>query len=175
MKKAELLKTIESLFWEHAFSDLTMDHIAEKIGMKKASLYYHFPSKEAMFLAVLDTSFASYKAFLETILLKEDVAHMISELTFFPLHTKNLFAVVLQKGYCQMTEARESLEKKRREIQKMFENISGTRFGWSPQKTRLFVSLIESLSKQSCLENCEREDSTEMVSEIQKLFFEKHT
>ncbi|EKD29557.1 MAG: hypothetical protein ACD_78C00358G0001 [uncultured bacterium (gcode 4)] len=124
-----------------------------------------------MFLAVLDTSFASYKAFLETILQKEDVIYMISELTFFPLHTKNLFAVVLQKGYCQMTEARESLEKKRREIQKMFENICDERFGWSPQKTRLFFSLIESLSKQSCLENCEREDSAEMVWEIQKLFF----
>jgi len=175
MKRAELLRTIESLFWEHAFSDLTMDHIAEKIGMKKASLYYHFPSKEAMFLAVLDTSFASYKAFLETILQKEDVNHLIHELIFFPLANKNLFAVVLQKGYCQMTEARESLEKKRREIQKMFENVCNERFGWSPQKTRLFFSLIESLSKQSCLENCEREDSTEMIQEIQHLFFTTNT
>lgn len=175
MKKAELLKTIESLFWEHAFSDLTMDHIAEKIGMKKASLYYHFPSKEAMFLAVLETSFASYKAFLETVLQEKDVNHLIHELIFFPLANKNLFAVVLQKGYCQMTEARESLEKKRREIQKIFENICDKRFGWSPQKTRLFLSLIESLSKQSCLENCEREDSIEMIQEIQHLFFIKNT
>lgn len=113
MKKAELLKTIESLFWEHAFSDLTMDHIAEKIGMKKASLYYHFPSKEAMFLAVLDTSFASYKAFLETILQEKDVSRMVREIILFPLREKNLFAVVLQKGYCQMSEIRAFIEEKK--------------------------------------------------------------
>lgn len=53
MAKQELLRTIETLFWENAFSDLTMDKIAEKLGIKKPSLYYHFPSKEAMFLEVL--------------------------------------------------------------------------------------------------------------------------
>lgn len=65
MHKKDLLRTIEILFWENAFSDLSMDVIAQRIGIKKPSLYYHFPSKEAMFLLVLEESFHSYKRFLE--------------------------------------------------------------------------------------------------------------
>ena len=64
MKKPELLRTIETLFWENSFSDLSMDQIAAHLGMKKASLYYHFPSKEAMFVAVLEQSYEVYREFV---------------------------------------------------------------------------------------------------------------
>lgn len=97
MQKSELLRTIEILFWENAFSDLTMDRIAEKLGIKKPSLYYHFSSKEAMFLEVLGQSFASYESFLKESLQIEDIPLMIAKLILFPLESKNLFAIASQK------------------------------------------------------------------------------
>lgn len=38
---------------QYGFSKVTMDEIAEDIGMKKASLYYYFPTKEDIFRSVI--------------------------------------------------------------------------------------------------------------------------
>jgi len=97
MQKIELLRTIETLFWENSFSDLSMDMIAQKLGMKKPSLYYHFASKEAMFLEVLEHSFESYRTFLESTLRIGDNREKIAKLILFPLQTQNLFAIASQK------------------------------------------------------------------------------
>ena len=173
MQKSELLSTIESLFWENAFSDLSMDMIAAKLGMKKASLYYHFPSKESMFLAVLGQSFERYRAFLEKTLQIADIEEMISELILFPLREKNLFAIVSQKGYCQIDEIREFIQSKSRELEEWKEEVFHARWGWSKARADLFCSLVEGLSKRACLENCEGERKEEMIGEIRELFFGK--
>lgn len=55
-----MFDTIESLFFDTAFSDLSMDEIAKALDIKKASLYYHFPSKEQMFLETLAHSYEKY-------------------------------------------------------------------------------------------------------------------
>lgn len=171
MQKSELLRTIETLFWEHAFSDLTMDKIAEKIGIKKPSLYYHFPSKEAMFLEVLEGSFESYKTFLEDILQIQNVRDMTAKLILFPLQTQNLFAIASQKGYCQIDDIRHAIEAKYLELEAEKAQICRDRFGWNAARTKLFFALVESLSKRACLENCEGERKEEMIGEIRELFF----
>ncbi|MDP2396133.1 MAG: helix-turn-helix domain-containing protein [bacterium] len=66
--KTKLLEKIETLFWENSFADVTMDEIARELGMKKASVYYHFPSKEEMFIEVLEYSFNRYKLFIEALI-----------------------------------------------------------------------------------------------------------
>jgi AcrR family transcriptional regulator len=130
MQKSELLRTIEILFWENAFSDLTMDMIAQKLGIKKPSLYYHFPSKEAMFLEVLESSFESYKIFLKDTLQVGDKEEMITKLILFPLQTQNLFAIASQKGYCQLEDTRMTIESKYEELDKEKEQIFRERFNW---------------------------------------------
>ncbi|MFA6090590.1 MAG: helix-turn-helix domain-containing protein [Candidatus Gracilibacteria bacterium] len=171
MKKTELIRTIENLFWENSFSDLSMDMIAQKLGMKKPSLYYHFPSKEAMFLEVLEQSFEIYKVFLEGSLERENVEEMIAEMVLFPLQSKNLFAIASQKGYCQMDDIRKFIEERYRELEKEKLEICQYRFGWNTARTKLFFALIESLSKKACLENCEGERKEEIIGEIRELFF----
>lgn len=171
MQKQELLRTIETLFWENAFSDLTMDKIAEKLGIKKPSLYYHFPSKEAMFLEVLWQSFGSYESFLKESLQIEDIPLMIAKLILFPLESKNLFAIVSQKGYCQIEDIRKVIEAKFLELETEKTRICRERFGWNEPRTKLFFALIESLSKKACLENCEGERKEEVIGEIRRIFW----
>lgn len=172
MQKSELLRTIETLFWENAFSDLTMDKIAEKLGIKKPSLYYHFPSKEAMFLEVLEQSFEKYKIFLKDTLQIPDVQEMTEKLILFPLQTQNLFAIASQKGYCQRDDIRHTIEVRYQELEAETAQICRERFGWNTARTKLFFALIESLSKRACLENCEGEKKEEMIGEIERLFFQ---
>ena len=75
--KTEILEKIETLFWENSFVEVSMDEVAKKLDMKKASIYYHFPSKEKMFLEVMEFSFLKYKAYLEEILNNSEINEIL--------------------------------------------------------------------------------------------------
>ena len=48
-----ILRAAQGRFAAFGYSKVTMDEIAEDIGMAKASLYYYFPTKEAIFRSVI--------------------------------------------------------------------------------------------------------------------------
>ena len=50
----KLLDVAEEVFAEHGYYDTAVDEIVEKSGMSKGAVYFHFPSKERLFLAVMD-------------------------------------------------------------------------------------------------------------------------
>lgn len=52
----EILNTARRLFIVHGYHGLSMRTIAERIGVSKAALYYHFEDKQALFLAILRKS-----------------------------------------------------------------------------------------------------------------------
>jgi AcrR family transcriptional regulator len=52
-KEHLILDAAQNRFARFGFSKVTMDEIAEDVGMAKASLYYYYPSKEDVFRAVL--------------------------------------------------------------------------------------------------------------------------
>ena len=52
-KEELILQAARRRFATFSYSKVTMDEIAEDIGMAKASLYYYFPTKEAIFRSVV--------------------------------------------------------------------------------------------------------------------------
>ena len=52
-KEELILRAAQRRFAAYSYSKVTMDEIAEDIGMAKASLYYYFPTKEAIFRSVV--------------------------------------------------------------------------------------------------------------------------
>jgi AcrR family transcriptional regulator len=54
-------------FFGHGFRSVTMDDLAEELGISKKTLYAHFPSKIALLEAVLADKFAGLEAKLEEI------------------------------------------------------------------------------------------------------------
>lgn len=52
-KKELIFKIAKSIFAKYGYTRTTMDDIAKVMGMKKNSLYYYFPSKEAIFEEVI--------------------------------------------------------------------------------------------------------------------------
>lgn len=52
-KKTTILRQSAELFAQHGFSAVSMRDLAQKIGLTPAALYYHYPDKEALYLAVL--------------------------------------------------------------------------------------------------------------------------
>jgi AcrR family transcriptional regulator len=68
-KEKVILAAAARRFAYYGFSKVTMDEIAADMDMAKASLYYYFPTKENLFLAVLgkerDQFLAEMRAFID--------------------------------------------------------------------------------------------------------------
>ena len=55
------------VFAERGYEGTSMNDVAERGGMRKASLFYHFATKDALYEAVLDRLVASLQAALEAV------------------------------------------------------------------------------------------------------------
>ena len=170
--KTKILEKIESLFWENSFAEVSMDEIARELGMKKSSVYYHFPSKELMFIEVLEFSFNRYKYFLEEILSDTEIDKILIWIISYPLDSKNLFAVVSQKWYCKIWVIRELIYEKNIELFNLFFKYFEERYGFNKEKTILLQSILNDLSKKYCIFDCKENIETDKLTlEIKKIFF----
>ena len=66
-RKEEILDVATRLFAERGYEGTSMNDVAERVGMRKASLFYHFATKDALYEAVLDRLVASLQAALEAV------------------------------------------------------------------------------------------------------------
>jgi AcrR family transcriptional regulator len=58
-RRAQVLHEASRLFGSHGFSGTTTRDIAAAVGITEAALYRYYPSKEAMYAAILDERAAS--------------------------------------------------------------------------------------------------------------------
>jgi TetR/AcrR family transcriptional regulator len=72
--RALILESAERRFARYGYSKVTMDEIAAEAGLKKASLYYYFPTKEELYHAVLDQEFAKFQKDVELIVAGDNAA-----------------------------------------------------------------------------------------------------
>jgi AcrR family transcriptional regulator len=66
-RKEEILDVATHLFAEGGYDGTSMNDVAERVGMRKASLFYHFATKDALYEAVLDRLIASLGAALSAV------------------------------------------------------------------------------------------------------------
>ncbi|PYJ18376.1 MAG: hypothetical protein DME96_02550 [Verrucomicrobia bacterium] len=65
--RQRIVEAARAHFFSHGFRSVTMDDLAEELGVSKKTLYSHFPSKIALLEAVLADKFAGLEANLEEI------------------------------------------------------------------------------------------------------------
>lgn len=73
-KVATILEAARKRFAHYGISKTTMNEIAADIGMSKASLYYYFPDKENLFIAVVEQDFSEFHRTIEALLNKPNKA-----------------------------------------------------------------------------------------------------
>jgi AcrR family transcriptional regulator len=66
--RERVLNVAEILFRQRGYNVVTMRDIAEEVGIRQASLYYHFPSKEQLFITVLEQVFERHRHGLHQVL-----------------------------------------------------------------------------------------------------------
>lgn len=70
----EIIKAATDLFYDKSYHDVTMDDIAEEVGVAKGTLYLYFSSKEKLYLEILEKSFAAIESTLQEEIEKKDSA-----------------------------------------------------------------------------------------------------
>ena len=65
--RQRIVEAARAHFFSHGFRSVTMDDLAEELGVSKKTLYAYFPGKTALLEAVLADKFASVEAKLEEI------------------------------------------------------------------------------------------------------------
>lgn len=53
------------LFAQHGYERTSLREIAERLGMTKAALYYHYPSKQSLLLAIIEPLISEWKTAAE--------------------------------------------------------------------------------------------------------------
>jgi AcrR family transcriptional regulator len=63
--RSRILDAALGLFSEHGFEGTTLQQIADRLGLTKAALYYHFPSKDDLLAAVHEPVASDLEAVLD--------------------------------------------------------------------------------------------------------------
>lgn len=179
MKKQELLKKIEELFYSKTFKEVSMQDIANELWMKKASVYYHFASKEILMIEVLEYSFNNYFDFINSLIDiweknikdKKILEKLIKDFVSYPEQSRNLFSIINQNWYCENKDILKIIEEK----QEIIFNHIGKKFKiilwFSSEKTFIFMSLMNDIWRKKCIYwNCEIKIDN-LINEIFNLFF----
>ena len=62
--KANILKLTIPLFATYGYDKVSMRQIAKAVGIKAASLYHHFPDKQALYIEALSQAFSRHADFM---------------------------------------------------------------------------------------------------------------
>ena len=74
VRREQILKVASELFSEKSYHDVTVDEIASAVGVAKGTIYLYFPSKERLYLEILEDSFEAIESLLEKEIEKRDSA-----------------------------------------------------------------------------------------------------
>lgn len=169
MEKIEILEKLEPLFYEKPFKNVSMQEVAKLLDIKKASLYYYFPSKELLLQEVINFSFMNYIKFIEFILSKK-LDKFTEEFIKYPKKSKNIFSIINQNWYCENDELKKNIQEKQKIIFEMIKTKLKKNYDFSTEKTFLFLSLLEEVSRKKCIFwNCPF-DLDKLIKEINKTF-----
>lgn len=73
-RKKEIMHIAAQLFSEKGYHDVTMDEIAERVGVAKGTIYLYFKSKENLYLEILEDRYKAIESLLEKEIAKSDTA-----------------------------------------------------------------------------------------------------
>ncbi|MDH4228646.1 MAG: TetR/AcrR family transcriptional regulator [Nitrospirota bacterium] len=81
--RARLIGTAQALLQTHGFAAFSYQHLADELGIRKASIHYHFASKDDLGVAVLAAFRASFDEWVRLHLGQDPHARMLAYLRIY--------------------------------------------------------------------------------------------
>lgn len=114
--RAAILEAAASLFAENGYAETGVAQICRRAGISRGALYYHFESKEALFMELVDSQLAGLKKALERSIggavdlptTLRRLSHLVQELTRPGYAKANIFLEVWAQASREQT-VREAL------------------------------------------------------------------
>lgn len=129
-RRDEILRTATDLFSEKGYHELTMEEIAEGMGVSKGTIYNYFSSKENLYLEILKESFEAIEALLHEEVENSDPA---------PLKLRKLLAAIFT-FYRQNLKVLRILSRDETHLLKEHFELTEK---WRTRRVRLYEKIIE--------------------------------
>lgn len=101
--KDSIIDTAEQLFAQFGYLGVSMMDIANSLGITKAALYYHFDSKEKIYLEVLNSAFEEFSETIQKVIgdkklsIEKRFRKTVIVYLNFCLEKRNLAKLTIQK------------------------------------------------------------------------------
>ncbi len=94
-----ILSAAEALFLDKLYADVTMRELAQRAGVTTGALYYHFPSKAELYVAMLRADFARKERLLRSAVQDqasayENLKRLVSTFVAIPAEKRDLMHLV---------------------------------------------------------------------------------
>ncbi len=169
MQKKDILIKIQNLFYNRSFAQVSMNEIAISLNIKKASLYYYFPSKEVLISELLDFSYEEYSDFLIKIL-ELKLPDFIQKFVYYPQKSKNIFSVINQNWYSEYKNSSELIQKRQKEVFEIIYTYLQKKYAMNKERSFLLLCILEEIGKKRCINGDCPLDMKNLIWEIQKIF-----
>ena len=129
-RRDEILRAATDLFSEKGYHEVTMEEIAEEMGVSKGTIYNYFSSKENLYLEILKESFEAIEALLHEEVENSDPA---------PLKLRKLLAAIFA-FYRQNLKVLRILSRDETHLLKEHFELTEK---WRTRRVRLYEKIIE--------------------------------
>lgn len=148
-RKEEIIKAAAILFSQKSYHDVTVDQIAEQVGVAKGTIYLYFESKENLYLGILEETFKTIESILEKEIAKKDPA---------PQKLKKMLILVFQFYFQNLDVLRILTRDETRLIREHFEFTEH----WRRRRIKLYRKILEKGIKEGSF----RPANTELMALI---------
>jgi AcrR family transcriptional regulator len=125
--KRRIIQMAGRLFSERSYLGVSMNDIAERLGITKPALYYHFPSKMDLYSQVLDEGFAGLREVIIEASREEDPERTLHQLVKnyldFGMRERNLLNVLVVTLSPDETDLRARVVRFRQELADRIEPV----------------------------------------------------
>lgn len=181
--KSLIVDVAEKLFAKFGYLGVSMSDIAKSLEMTKAALYYHFPSKEKLYLEVVDGAFREFSVMIKKITegdysVQKKFCKAITSYVDFCLEEKDLAKLTNEKYSEEDENIVDFISRKKDEIAGQFEPIVRDILALKKKDsissnvaTHLLIGMLNTFVLGEVLDGGKNLKSKDIARHINSLFF----
>ena len=180
-----IIDTAEQLFAQFGYLGVSMMDIASSLGITKAALYYHFDSKEKIYLKVLDNAFKEFSETIQKVIGDEKLSienrfrKTITAYINFCLEKRDLAKLTMQKLSKDSDNIVNFIAKLKIEVARQLEPVvkdflvskKRSRLIDSKIATYLLIGMLNAFILGEIVDGGKNWKAKDILKQIERLFF----